>query len=156
MKVRTIIFVAVAAVATVAFGAVAGCSDDVPSSTKTASVVKAKERERIRLLLDGDVTAAGKDLAEDYQLIDPTGDPWTKADYLSAVEAGDLDYVKWVPESPMTVRVHGDAAVVRFRSNLDVELQGEPVPGHFWHMDLYEKRSGSWLLVWSQTTQIGG
>ena len=50
--------------------------------------------------------------------------------------------------SPIRVRVHGDSAVIRYES--DLEIHGSR--GHYWHTDLYEKRDGQWQIVWSQAT----
>lgn len=57
-------------------------------------------------------------------------------------------YMRWKPISPIRVRVHGDSAVIRYES--DLELHGSR--GHYWHTDLYEKREGRSQIVWSQTT----
>jgi hypothetical protein len=66
------------------------------------------------------------------------------------VASGELHYVVWEPESSIDVRVHGDAAVIRYRSKLEIVVRGERVPLHrYWHTDSYEKRAGRWQVVWS-------
>jgi Domain of unknown function (DUF4440) len=50
--------------------------------------------------------------------------------------------------TPIRVRVHGDSAVIRYES--EIELHG--TRGRYWHTDLYEKHNGQWQIVWPQTT----
>lgn len=48
-----------------------------------------------------------------------------------------------------------DAGRVRYQSRLEIVVDGENVPVlRYWHRDSYEKRNGSWQVVWSQATLI--
>jgi uncharacterized protein DUF4440 len=65
-----------------------------------------------------------------------------------------VDYLKWEPET-IEVRLYGTAAIIRYRSELEVVVRGQRAePGHFWHTDAYEKRDGRWQVVWSHATRI--
>jgi hypothetical protein len=107
------------------------------------------ERERLRLLVAADVDAAAPFHADDFQLITPSGVALSKAEYLEEVRAGDIDYTRWKP-GEIEVRVHGDAAVLRYRA--EMEMNG--IVRRLWHTDLYERRDGRWRVVWSQATAI--
>jgi hypothetical protein len=122
--------------------------------TAEADLVRATERERLRALVQADLEVARRLHADDFQLINPRGESLSKEQYLGGVESGELDYVVWEPESPIDVRVHGDAAVIRYRSKLEIVVRGQRVPlQRYWHTDSYEKRDGRWQVVWSQATQ---
>ena len=120
-----------------------------------AEMVRATERERLRALVDADIPRADELHAEDFQLITPAGDPLSKDEYLGAIASGQMDYLRWEPGS-IAVRVHGDAAVIRYRSELEIAVDGRRMPPRrYWHIDAYEKQEGRWRVVWSQATQIG-
>jgi ketosteroid isomerase-like protein len=129
-----------------------GCGGDgsTPASSagSTANDIRATERARLHALLNNDVDAANKLHAADFELIDPLGETLSKEAYIDSGAA--FDYTSWKPISPMRVRVYGDAAVIRYKS--DLELHG--TRGQYWHTDLYERRDGQWKIVWSQTTGL--
>jgi ketosteroid isomerase-like protein len=124
------------------------------SHEEDAELIRAAEEELIAALLAGDIDAVGPLLADDFELIDPAGDATSRAQVLEAVESGSMEYQEWTVDSPIEVRVHGDAAAVRFQSTIKVKLNGATIPGEFWHTDFYVKSGGRWLMTWAQTTQI--
>ena len=126
-----------------------GCGGNDTSTTGSgdiAAAVRATERQRLRALLAHDFDTAEKLHADDFELINPLGEVVSREQYIDSGEA--FAYTVWKPISPIRVHVHGDAAVIRYESEL--ELHG--TRGHYWHTDLYEKRDGRWQIVWSQTT----
>jgi hypothetical protein len=128
---------------------VSGCggNSDRSSSDKTsAQVVRATELQRLRALLGHDLDTAQRLHADDFELINPLGETVPREAYIDSGDA--FAYTAWKPISPIRVRVHGDSAVIRYES--EIELHG--TRGHYWHTDLYEKRNGQWQIVWSQTT----
>jgi ketosteroid isomerase-like protein len=127
-----------------------GCGLDHASKGEaaetTAAVVRNVERQRLRALLNHDLDTADKLHAADFELINPLGETQSKEAYIDSGAA--FSYTIWKPISPIRVRVHGDSAVIRYES--DLEIHGSR--GHYWHTDLYEKRDGRWQIVWSQAT----
>jgi hypothetical protein len=92
--------------------------------------------------------------AEDFQLINPFGAVLSKEQYLGGVASGEINYLVWEPET-IEVRMYGEGAVIRHRSQLEIVVGGQPMPLlHLWHTDSYEKRDGRWQVVWSQATEI--
>jgi Domain of unknown function (DUF4440) len=127
-----------------------GCGgDETSADAAIPELIRATERERLRALVDGDLDVVRKLHADDFQLITPVGDTYSKEEYLAGIEFGGLNYILWEPVSPIRVRVYDDAAVIRYRSELELPGAGRQ---RYWHTDVYEKRDGGWQIVWSQAT----
>jgi hypothetical protein len=113
------------------------------------------ERERLRALVEADLTTARRLHANDFQLINPAGESLTKAQYLGSIESGQLDYEIW-DAGMITVRVYENAAVIRYLDlDFEVYLDGKRVHrGPMYHTNLYERRGGRWQVVWSQASGV--
>ena len=132
------------------------CASGLPTShaAESESSVVTTERRRLRALVDADMELARTLHAEDFQLINPLGEVLNRAEYLDAVGTGRWDYTLWEPEE-ISVRLCGNAAVLRYRSMLQITVNGQQQPAQqHWHTDLYEKRGGQWQVVWSQATRV--
>lgn len=128
---------------------VVGCGGGDSSASVTAAdaaAVRATEQQRLNALLHHDLETASRLHADDFELINPLGETSSKEAYIDSGEA--FAYTIWKPISPMRVRVNGDSAVIRYKSEL--EIHGSR--GNYWHTDYYERRNGQWQIVWSQTT----
>lgn len=113
------------------------------------------ERMRLRALVEADLDTANRLHADDFQLITPAGSALSKQDYLGGIASGAINYQIWQPEEPIAVRVYSDAAILRYRAHIAIIVDGEPQePVRTWHTDTYEKRAGSWQVVWSHATII--
>ena len=119
-----------------------------------ADLIRATERERLRSLVEADMAVARPLHADDFQLINPRGESFSKEQYLGGVASGEFDYLVWEPGA-IEVRFYGEGAVIRYQSQLEIVVRGQQVTlrGH-WHTDSYEKRNGRWQVVWSQATEI--
>lgn len=112
------------------------------------------ERLRLRALVDADVSLADQLHADDFQLVTPSGDTYTKSEYLRDIASGEVDYLLWEPLD-VDVRVRGDAGCVRYHSILEIVVAGRKIgPSRYWHTDYYERRDGNWQVIWSQATGI--
>ena len=133
------------------FFAASGCQS---SAADIADIVRETEHRRVRALVDADMEVADLLHANDFRLINPAGIERTKEEYLRNVETGQADYLSWEPET-IDIRVFGDSAVLRYKSNLHIVLGGEDqgIRPH-WHIDYYELRDGTWKVVWSQATAV--
>jgi hypothetical protein len=119
---------------------------------REVELLRSTERERLRALVTGDVERAARLHTDDFQLINPLGGALSKAQYLGGIGSGQIHYLYWEPE-PIEVRLYGDAAVIRYRSELEIVVQGRHIPRQrYWHTDLYERRGGQWQAVWSHAT----
>ena len=119
-----------------------------------ADEIRTLERERLRAMVTGDAERAGELHAEDFQLVNPAGRTYTKAEYMGDIASGEIDYHIWEPET-IAVRLNGDIAVVRYRAEMEITVGGREFPRRrLWHTDVYERREGQWQVVWSQATGI--
>ena len=120
-----------------------------------AAILRATEVSRLRALVDADMETADSLHAEDFQLITPGGSALSKAEYLSGVASGELDYRVWEVDSSIDIRLFEGVAILRYRSILHMIYHGDDLgPDRFWHTDSYEWREGRWQVVWSQATRI--
>lgn len=127
----------------------------LPNADLQADAIRETERLRLRALVNADLTVASPLHADDFQLITPFGIDLSKEQYLGAVAAGDINYLAWDIDSDVEVRVHGDSALIRYRSQIEIALPEGPLPrSPYWHTDTYEVRAGQWQVVWSQATSI--
>jgi hypothetical protein len=114
------------------------------------------EKRRLQALVDAEVAVAGPLIASDFELINPIGEVLSREDVLGGVASGNLDFLSDTVTSQIRVRLHGKAAILRYRHTIDVAVV--PV-GHLthpaWTTASYERRKGSWQIVWEQTGAIG-
>ena len=119
-----------------------------------ADEIRTLERGRLRAMVARDVERAGELHTEDFQLVNPVGRTYTKAEYMGDIASGEIDYHVWEPEA-IGVRISGDLAVVRYRAEMEISVGGSEFPRRrLWHTDVYERREGQWQVVWSQATGI--
>jgi Domain of unknown function (DUF4440) len=115
-------------------------------------LLRSIERARVRALVSGDVERAAPVHADDFQLINPLGGAVSKEEYLGGISSGQIHYLYWEPEA-IVVRLYDDVAVMRYRSEIEIVVRGQPIPRQaYWHTDLYERHGEQWKLVWSQAT----
>jgi hypothetical protein len=115
------------------------------------------ERMRLRSLVTRDMDLASSLHADDYQLISPSGAALSKDEYLSRVKSKSLEYLVFEPISEMAVKSGAEVVVLRYLARI-VPSVGVSDESEFraWHTDLYQRREGKWLAVWSHATAITG
>jgi hypothetical protein len=136
-------------------GAVATASP--PSTSPEVERLRAIEFERLASLVAADVETARSLMADDFQLVPPPGFPLTREEYLGSVKAGAIDYLVFEPVTEISVRLYGQAAAMRYRGHVRVNVAGLGQFDHeVWFTYVYEKRDGQWQAVWEQATGVGG
>ena len=114
-------------------------------------LVRDAERRRLRALASADAATAAAFHSDDYWLITPNGSEMTKADYLGAIESGQLRYRVFEPVSDMDVLGSAGIVILRYRARISFD----DGPGFTcWHTDCYRLRDDTWQVVWSQATEI--
>lgn len=88
-----------------------------------ADQIRAIEHERLRALVEADMEVARQIHANDFQLINPSGESLLREQYLDAVASGDIDYLVWEPDA-IQVRLSGEMAVIRYSSQLEIVAGG--------------------------------
>jgi Domain of unknown function (DUF4440) len=128
-------------------------SERIPvDEERDAELLRSTERERLRALVTGDVERAKQLHTDDFQLINPLGGALSKEQYLGGIGSGQIRYLYWEP-GPIAVRLYSDAAVLRYRSELEIVVQGRHIQRQqYWHTDLYERHGAQWQVVWSHAT----
>jgi len=126
---------------------------DIIREGAQADQIRAIEYQRLRALVEADMEVARQLHADDFQLINPSGESLSKEQYLGAVASGEIDYLVWEPEA-IEVRLSGEMALIRYTSRLELVAGGQGIPlRHYWHTDSYERREGHWQAVCSQATE---
>jgi len=82
--------------------------------------IRATERAWLRALVEAEMETASRLRANDFQLVTPGGSTYSRDEYLSAVASGDIDYLVFEPVSEIAVRLHGQAAHSRYRSQINI------------------------------------
>lgn len=147
MVALALIALAIGGLTTVAVASVGTRAD----KAAPADQIRQAEQALLRAAVDADSAAAGRLLAPDFQLIDPFGAPESRKTYLDAV-AGDIDFVTLRTLSPIRVRLYGNAAITRFQEAFEIVAGPDRLKHRGWTTNVFERRNGQWLLVWSQTT----
>jgi hypothetical protein len=152
---RTTLALAGAAVALLIVAAAVAASQAGGPRSSEADRLRAIERTRLHALVTADTATARRLIANDFQLINPGGATAGRDDYLRDIQAGDIDYLKFEPISPIAVRLSGDSAALRFQVSFDLVIGGALRLTHQgWITELYERRAGRWQIVWEQATAI--
>jgi hypothetical protein len=127
-----------------------------PESIDSEAALADVERQRLRALVAADLGRADELHAGDFRLVTASGDSLSKEEYLRGVASGAIKYVRWEPEE-IEARMRADAGCVRYRSTIEIVVDGRELPPtRCWHTDYYERRDGRWQVVWSQATATSG
>ena len=92
--------------------------------------------------------------AADFQLVNPHGGMLSKDQYLDGIASGTIDYRRFEPVSEISVLTAGELAVIRYQSQIDIEVHGQPELLRCWHTGCYRRGQDGWQVVWSQATAI--
>jgi hypothetical protein len=114
------------------------------------------ERRRLRSLVEVRVEEADALHAPDFQLVNPSGGVWSKEQYLGGIASGRIDYRRFEAMSDIEVLVDGVLAVLRYRSAIEIAVEGQEAGLlECWHLDCYRRDDdGRWRVRWSQATAI--
>lgn len=134
-------------------------TDDLASTRDAkpneAEEIRDIERSRLRALVGADMPVAQALHAADFQLVNPRGGILSKAEYLGAIASGGIDYRQFEPVSDIRVIMAGDLAVIRYQSQIDIDVQGQNEFVRCWHTDCYRRGGSGWQAYWSQATIAG-
>jgi ketosteroid isomerase-like protein len=130
------------------------------SAADGAEAEKQVEQELLQLAQDWadaavrrDTAKLGHILADEWHLIIPSGEVWTKETYLMLLKTGTLTFES-VDNTEMKVRVYGDTAVVTGRGLYQAQYKGVDDSSEERWTDVFVKKNGRWQCVASQSTRI--
>jgi ketosteroid isomerase-like protein len=101
-----------------------------------------------------DMDALDRFMADEYILTDPLGNVRTKAESLQALRSNQVLFESTKSDN-VTVKIHGDTAVVTGRSTFRGRYKGWSMSGQYQYTDVLVKRSDSWVAVSSHITALG-
>ena len=105
-----------------------GLQGSADSGAVEAEVIRTTEFERLRALAAKDMEVARQLHADDFQLVTPLGAVFSKEGYLGAVAAGHIHYLAMELDGPIDVRMYDQVALIRYRSQIEIEVQGQRYP----------------------------
>jgi ketosteroid isomerase-like protein len=109
------------------------------------------ERDFTTAVLSNDADAIGKFLTEDWAIVDAEGRVIDRARFLSAIKTGTLVH-KEMELDDLTVRAHGDSAVVTTITSTKGRFAGQEFATQERATDFFVKRNGRWQCAFSQLT----
>jgi Domain of unknown function (DUF4440) len=117
----------------------------------------ALERRRLAAIIEAEAGALDALHHEEFVLCTPSGDVWDREFYLSGLISGGISYATFEPVSDIEVMASADLAVLRYRSIIDIAIEGGG-GGHLecWHLDVYVRDGNNWVCKWSQATDTIG
>lgn len=127
------------------------------TTTELAKELGDIERRRLRSLVEVRLADADALHAPDFELVHPSGGVWSREQYLGGIASGDINYGRFEAVSNIDVMVDGNLAVLRYRSLIDIAVQGQEAGLlECWHIDCYRRDGGGapWRVRWSQATSI--
>jgi len=127
--------------------------EKVASAASVEQALMQLEQEMTDALIKGDMAAFGGHLAENVTLTDPGGMVNTKAQFEAQVKSGDLKIASSKIED-MKVQVHGDAAVVTYKTTDKGTYKGRDISGEYRWTDVFIKQGGKWQIVAGQGTPV--
>jgi ketosteroid isomerase-like protein len=101
-----------------------------------------------------DAAALDRIYADDYALINESGERTAKAPRLAAIKSGEMKYESLSFADP-AIQVHGDTAVATYRATVKAVSNGKEVAGQMYVTTVFVKMKGQWRLVAAQATRIG-
>ena len=120
---------------------------------KVEQQVLQAEKDRFAAMVKGDRAALEKLLADDLTYTHSTALLETKAQFITSVTSGKIDYVSIVPsESDWKVRVNGNSAIVNGVAAVNVIDTGKDRKIKLRYTTVHTNRAGAWLLqAWQST-----
>ena len=128
------------------------CTSD-PSRESALAAVLAADDARIQSRSAGDLSVLSRVYADDYVLITAEGALRTKSDQLGELQKGALQF-RSLELVDRSVRVYGNAALVRSHERSQIIRNGQDIGGDFRVTRVYIQHEGHGQLVSTQATRI--
>jgi len=120
--------------------------------------VLAAEKARTAALINHDLAALDKLLADDLTYVHASGRVDTKASLLEAIRSDKLHYMSWEPKD-LHVRMLGDIAVLDGKYHVHVInrfASPDPLDIDLLILSVYARRGGHWQqIAWESTKDVG-
>lgn len=132
-------------------------------TTRSSANQKGNDEQAVRQLLNELYAALGHNddavldriYADDYTLVNESGDLTTKAPRLAAIKSGELKFES-VSFEDAKIRLYGNTAVATYRTMSKAQFKGQDIGGQFRVTVTLVKIKGRWQVVAAQVTRITG
>ncbi|HXG67491.1 MAG TPA: nuclear transport factor 2 family protein, partial [Blastocatellia bacterium] len=122
--------------------------------TRSGANQKGNDEQAVRQLLNelyaalgrNDAAALDRIYADDYTLVNESGELTTKAPRLAAIKSGELKYES-VGFDDANVRLYGDTAVATYRALVKGQSKGQDIGGQLRVTVTLVKMKGRWQVV---------
>ena len=149
---RTLV-IALVAIAALYLALGQGIANNKAANINVQEELKKLENDRAQAVLKGDTAALDRMTADDYTVINISGQLLTKAQVFEAIKSGDLKYDQ-LENNDIQVRVYGDTAVLTGRTTQKGQFKGKDISGQTRFTRVYLKQHGKWQAVAFQATRI--
>jgi ketosteroid isomerase-like protein len=122
-----------------------------PASTEAQLIQM--EHDWAKALTTKDIATLDRLIAADWTSVNPAGQVKTKAMVLNGLKAAEKPQESAVL-TDVKAKVFGASALVTGVAVEKSTIQGEEREGRYRFMDLFVKRNGQWVAVYTQTTKI--
>ena len=99
-----------------------------------------------------DVAALDRIYADNYTLVNESGELTTKAPRLAAIKSGELKYES-ISVDEVNIRLYGNTAVATLRSMSKAQSKGQEIGGQFRVTLTLVKMKGRWQVVAAHVTR---
>ena len=124
--------------------------EDLPPNDDEKTVA-ALDTEYQAAVLEHDIAAMDRILADDFVLVTGKGRIYTKGDLLNEASTTDIIY-EHQEDTNQEVRLWGDTAVVTALLWAKGTDKGEPFDYKLWFSDTYVRNSSGWRYVFGQAS----
>jgi ketosteroid isomerase-like protein len=111
------------------------------------------EREFTQAVVDNDVAAIGRFVADAWVIVDADGSVIDRSRFLGAIESGALTHES-MESTDVEVRVFGETAVVTGITTSKGQFMGQGFATRERATDVLAQLGGHWLCVFSQLTRV--
>jgi ketosteroid isomerase-like protein len=126
----------------------------VSAAAQPTSEVLAAEDARFAAMLRADTAALADMLADDLLYVHTTARVETKAQFVTAVGSGAIQYLSFVPMERRVTLIAPGAALVTGRAKARVIVAGPPTDSEVRYIAVYTRLDDQWQLRGWQTTRI--
>ena len=125
----------------------------VQTAAEVEREVLQADEARVRALIDNDVDALDRLLADDLTYVHSNGMLDTKESYIGGLRSGHSRYLT-MDMSDLKVRSLGDTALINAKFNARVKVGDHEVNPQPRVLIVYAKRDGRWQMIAWQSTPI--
>ena len=111
------------------------------------------EREFTQAVVDNDVAAIGRFVADAWVIVDADGNFIDRSRFLGVIESGALTHQS-MESTDVEVRLHGETAVVTGITTSKGQFMGQSFATRERATDVLARVNGRWLCVFSQLTRV--